>query len=86
MQEVKYFLRAIGSPSDDPQKIYGITSPEDAETELGYKYLADGWTIQASLNLGAIRGKENNEIGYRIFHVLVRDGVEVKQVKAKEPK
>lgn len=86
MQEVKYFLRAIGNPAVDPQGTYGIVSAADAETELGYKYLSDGWTIESTSYLGAIRDDKGNEIGYRIFHVLVRGGVEVKQVKAKEPK
>lgn len=82
--EVKYFLRAIGNPAADPNGTHGIVSASDAETEIGYKYLSDGWKIESSHYLGAIRDDKNGEIGYRIFHVLVRD-VEVKKVKAKDP-
>lgn len=83
MQEVKYFLRAIGDPAADPQGTYGISSPNDAETELGYKYLSDGWTIESTQYLGSIRDDKGSEIGYRIFHVLVREA-EVKTAKVKD--
>lgn len=85
MQEVKYFLRAIGDPKTDPQGFHGIVSAGDAETELGYKYLSGGWTINATHYLGAIRDDKGSEIGYRIFHVLVREKepVTVKEAKAK---
>jgi hypothetical protein len=73
MQSVKYFLRTIGVPS----KSMGIVSTEEAETELDYKYLSQGWKVQDTQYLGALRDEKGNDIGYRVFHVLVKEKPEV---------
>lgn len=81
MQEVKYFLRAIGTPS--PNGDNGVVSPDEAEADLGYKYLSQGWTLNSTHYLGSIRDDKGNDAGYRVLHVLVR---EEKKVTVKEPK
>lgn len=79
MQSVKYFLRSLG----DTSKSNDVVSAQAAEDDLNYNYLSQGYEIDGSIHLGAIRDKEGNEIGYRIFHVLVKKDA---PVKVKEPK
>lgn len=90
MQEVKYFLRAIGDVSKDPTKALGIVSAADAESDLGYNYLSKGWKIQGTHYVGAIRDDKGNEFAYRLMHILVREDYEPAVVEAssevKDPK
>ena len=79
MQKVKYYLGTIGAVNPEQ----GIRSAEQVEADLGFKYLSDGWRIESSHYLGAIRDTTGNDIGYRIFHVLVQEEV-VAEAKAKK--
>lgn len=81
MQEVKYFLRAIGTPS--PTLGEAVVTAAEAEADLGYKYLSQGWTLNSTHYLGSVRDEKGNDAGYRVLHVLVR---EEKKVTVKEPK
>ncbi len=69
MQKVKYFLGTVGS--ENPS--LGVKSAEQVEADLGFKYLSDGWMVESSHYLGAIRDDVGNDIGYKIFHVLVKE-------------
>ncbi len=79
MQKVKYFLGTIGAENPG----YGVKSAEQVEADLGFKYLSDGWTVESSHYLGAIRDDVGNDIGYKIFHVLVKNE-EIAEAKAKK--
>ena len=80
MQQVKYFLRAIGKPS--PTVDESVVTSSDAETDLAFNYLSQGWTIQSTHYVGGLRDAANNDIAYRILHVLVREEPEI---TVKEP-
>ena len=77
MQKVKYFLGTIGTPNPEQ----GVKSAEQVESDLGFKYLSDGWEVQSSHYLGAIRDQTGNDIGYRILHVLVKEEDSAKVAK-----
>lgn len=81
MQSVKYFLRAIG----DASKGMGIVSSQDAENDLTYNYLSQGFVIQSTSFVGTIKDQEGNDAGYRVMHVLVKDE-EPKKVTVREAK
>ena len=77
MQSVKYFLRTFG----DASKSEDVIPASKAEEDLNYNYLSQGYVIESSHYLGSLRDKEGNEIGYKIFHVLVKEE-EAKKVKS----
>ena len=69
MQKVKYFLGTFGIENVN----FGVKSAEQVEADLGFKYLSDGWAVESSHYLGAVRDQVGNDIGYKILHVLVKE-------------
>ena len=80
MQSVKNFMRAIGSPNPN----FGVVDVSSALEQMEYEYLANGYRIQASHYLGPVRDESNNEIGYRILYVLVKDEEATERPSAKK--
>ena len=76
MQSVRYFLRAIG----DTSKGAGIVTASQAEDDLNYNYLSQGFNLFSTQYVGAMKDGEGNEVAYRVLHVLVKDE-EVKKAK-----
>lgn len=79
--QYKYFLRTFGVPNPE----YGVRPVEEVEEELRSKYTSQGWLIESTQFLGATKNREGNDIGYRIFHVLMREEqpVTVREAKVK---
>lgn len=85
MQEVKYYMRTIGDVRQDPSGALNVKSGADVEAELAYEYLSKGWKLFSTHPMGSIRGGANNdEIAYRILHVLVREDYAPPVVEAKK--
>ena len=81
MQSIKYFVRAIG----DASKGMGVVTAAEAEQDINYNYLSQGYVVQNTSYLGSIRDTEGNDVGYRILHVLLKDE-EPRPIKVKEAK
>lgn len=69
MQSVKYFLGTFGTPNPE----FGVTSAQEVEDRLRSQYLSNGWSIQSTQYVGAMKDTTGAEIGYRILHVLVKE-------------
>lgn len=69
MQSVKTVMRQVGVPNPE----LGVVSSQELEDHLEYNYLANGYVVQDSHYLGAVRDGSNNEVGYKILFVLVKE-------------
>ena len=79
MQSVRNFMRTIGVPNPE----LGIISAQEAEEQLEYALLAGDYKLHTALTLGAVRDKSNEEVGYKVLYVLVKDE---EPAPAEEPK
>ncbi len=68
MQEVKLFVRFFGIPNPG----MGVVSPEEAEDELEYKWLSQGFKVFSTHYMGEVN-PSGEVIGYKLLLVLVRD-------------
>ena len=79
MQSVKLFMRQIGVPNPS----MGVVSAEEAESDLEFNYLSNGYKLFATHDLGSVRDASQNEVGYKLMFVVVKDE-ETPAVKAKK--
>ena len=79
MQSVKLFMRQIGvvNPALD------IVSAEEAVSDLEFNYLSNGYNLNATHYIGAVRDASGNEVGYKVMFIVVKDE-ELPSAKAKK--
>lgn len=80
-QKVKLFMRQIGVPD----QTLGVVSAEDAEEELEYRYLSQGYRLlSAPSYLGDVRNSNNGVQGYRFAVWLAKEDGQVRPASEDE--
>jgi len=80
MQSVKLVMRQIGVPNPANE----IVSSQELEEHIEFNYTSNGYGIQSTHYLGAVRDVSGNEVGYKILFVLVKNEEDLPAVKAKK--